>query len=179
MVDANQAWTLDQALDAAPHLEPFNPAWLEEPLRADRPWPEWHTLKAHTPIPLAAGENIVGDEAFDTALQERALSIVQPDVAKWGGISSCLPLARRILKAGLRYCPHYLGGGIGLLASGHLLAAAGGDGALEVDANPNPLRSLLCGPLETVEAGHVTLTSEPGLGLAPELETLERYAVAH
>ena len=74
------------------------------------------------------------------------MAVVQPDVAKWGGISGCLPVARRVVAARRRYCPHYLGGGIGLLASAHLLAAVGGDGLLEVDCNPNPLREGLAEP---------------------------------
>lgn len=179
MVDANQGWTVEQALAIAPRLEPFRLDWLEEPLRADRPWTEWRALGEGTAIPLAAGENLMGDAAFDTALAEGVLGVVQPDLAKWGGLSACLPLARRIRAAGRRYCPHYLGGGIGLLASAHLLAAAGGDGILEIDANPNPLRSLLCGPLEVVTDGRATLGDAPGLGAEPDLAMLEPFAVRH
>src|SRR3546814_4317399 len=103
-----------------PRLEPVRLDGLEEPLRADRPWAEWRALREATAIPLAAGENLMGDAAFDAALVEGGLSVVQPDLAKWGGISACLPLAGRIRAAGRRYCPHYLGGGIGLLESAHL-----------------------------------------------------------
>lgn len=179
MVDANQGWSLAQALDMAPRLEAFGLQWLEEPLRADRPWPEWRTLKQRTGIPLAGGENLLGDAAFDTALAEAVLDVVQPDLAKWGGLSACLPLARRIRAAGRRYCPHFLGGGIGLLASAHLLAAAGGDGLLEVDANPNPLRELLCGPLAQVVDGRVVLGEAPGLGVEPNFDALRTFAVGH
>jgi len=179
MVDANQGWALEQAIDMAPKLEPFDLDWLEEPLRADRPWSEWRALTARTAIPLAAGENLMGDAAFDTALAEGVLGVVQPDLAKWGGISACLPLAGRIGAAGSRYCPHYLGGGIGLLASAHLLAAAGGDGILEIDANPNPLRELLCGPLATVADGRAALGGAPGLGVEPDFGALQRFAVRH
>ena len=84
-------------------------------------------------------------------------------------------MARKILASGLRFCPHYLGGGIGLAASAHLLAAAGGDGALEVDANPNPLRTLTCGPLAQVSDGAATLSDEPGLGPAPEVDSLREF----
>lgn len=179
MADANQGWSLEQALAMAPLLEPFGLDWLEEPLRADRPWAEWRVLREACGMPLAAGENLMGDAAFDTALAAGALGVVQPDLAKWGGISACLPLAGRIRAARRRYCPHYLGGGVGLLASAHLLAAAGGDGILEIDANPNPLRSLLCGPLEAVTEGRATLSDEPGLGAAPDLELLAPFAVRH
>jgi L-alanine-DL-glutamate epimerase-like enolase superfamily enzyme len=126
---------------------------------------------------LAAGENLAGEATFDAALESGALRVVQPDIGKWGGFSGCLPVAKKVLAAGLRYCPHWLGGGIGLLASAHLLAAAGGDGLLEIDANPNPLRSLTCGPLARIVDGAATLGDEPGLGPAPDLSALERYRV--
>ena len=98
--------------------------------------------------------------------------VLQPDMAKWGGFSGCLPVARAILGAGLRYCPHFLGGGVGLLASAHLLAAVGGDGLLEVDANPNPLRTRLCGAVGAVREGRVILGDAPGLGVEPDLRSL-------
>jgi len=164
MVDANQGWTLDQAVDMGPRLEAFGLRWLEEPLRSDAPWNDWKILARHTRIALAAGENLSSDDAFDAALHAEALDVVQPDMAKWGGFSGCLPVARRIRAAGLRYCPHFLGGGVGLLASAHLLAAVGGDGLLEIDANPNPLRTRTSGPLSQVREGRVTLTDGPGLG---------------
>lgn len=179
MVDANQGWDLAAALGMQAELEPFGLDWLEEPLRADRPWSEWQALKAGTSIPLAAGENIAGEEAFAAACGAQALGVVQPDLAKWGGLSGCIPVARAIRAAGLRFCPHYLGGGIGLLASAHLLAAIGGDGMLEIDANPNPLRTLLCGSLQDVARGRATLSADPGIGPPPNLAALDRYLARH
>lgn len=177
MADANQAWSVDEAIDMAAALEPFYIGWLEEPLRADRPWTEWQALRERTAIPLAAGENIAGDAAFDAALASNVLKVVQPDIAKWGGFTKGIPLARRIVEAGARFCPHWLGGGIGLLASAHALAAIGG-GMLEVDANPNPLRSATCGPLANVGDGCSVLNNRPGLGIEPDLAQLQAYAVA-
>lgn len=179
MVDANQAWSPAQALANMRQMTGFGLKWVEEPLQADRPWQDWQTLKDQTGMPLAAGENIAGDNPFDLALQSHALSVVQPDIAKWGGLSHGLPLARRILKTGHRFCPHYLGGGVGLLASAHLLAAAGGDGLMEIDANDNPLRELLQGPLLTIEQGTATLTEAPGIGPEPDLGKLHNFRVAH
>jgi L-alanine-DL-glutamate epimerase-like enolase superfamily enzyme len=178
MVDANQAWDLATAMEMAAALEDHGLGWLEEPLRADRPWSEWQRLAADTTIGLAAGENIATFPAFAAGLESHALRVVQPDIAKWGGFTGCLTVARKILGHGLRYCPHYLGAGIGLLASAHLLAAAGGDGLLEVDANPNPLRNLTCGALAQVTDGTVTLTEEPGLGSPPDLEAMREFARA-
>ena len=178
MVDANQAWSLDMAVEMAEALEPFYIGWLEEPLRADRPWSEWQTLRDSTNIALAAGENIASDSGYRLALEANVLKVVQPDIAKWGGFTKVIPLARQLVGAGIRYCPHWLGGGIGLLASAHALAAVGGGGMLEVDANPNPLRLATCGPLATIVDGGGVLSNRPGLGIDPDLAGLQAYAVA-
>lgn len=177
MVDANQGWDLTTARQMATALDPFKLRWLEEPLRADRPWTEWRQLAEQCTTPLAAGENLAGFDAFEQALASQAISVVQPDIAKWGGFTGGLAVARNILASGKRYCPHYLGAGIGLLASAHLLAAVGGDGKLEVDANPNPLRTLTCGPLVRLTEGMATLTDAPGLGVTPDLEALREFLV--
>ncbi len=179
MVDANQGWRVDQALEMLPKLQAFDLGWLEEPIRADEPWHEWQRLKAATRVPLAGGENISGGSDFERAFDAGVLGVVQPDLAKWGGLSATLPVARRIRERGLRFCPHYLGGGIGLLASAHLLAAVGGDGLLEIDANANPLRSLIAVDLEDVREGRVTLPAAPGLGMEPDLKSLGEYLVEH
>jgi D-galactarolactone cycloisomerase len=179
MVDANQGWDLATALAVAPELAAFGPAWLEEPLRADRDWEEWRELARRVPIPLAAGENVIGTDGFAAAINAGALAVLQPDLGKWGGISGCAAVARAALRTGLRYCPHWLGGGVGLLASAHLLAAVGGDGLLEIDANENPLRTLTWGPLGRVTDGRVTLSDAPGLGALPDLDVLRPYLVPH
>jgi D-galactarolactone cycloisomerase len=126
-------------------------------------------------MPLAAGENIASREAFEQVLSEDVLGVVQPDIAKWGGLTLCTGLARDILKAGKTFCPHYLGGGIGLLTSAHLLAGVGGEGWLEVDANDNPLRDYLCGPVANVTEGSIALNEDPGLGIVPDLSRIDRY----
>lgn len=176
--DANQAWSTAQALEIAPQLSEFGLAWLEEPIRADRPWEEWQTLRQHIDTPLAAGENIASRAAFKQALGGDVLRVVQPDIAKWGGLSVCSDIAREILRSGKMFCPHYLGGGIGLLASAHLLAGVGGDGLLEVDSNDNPLRDLFCGPVIDIRDGTVTLSDDPGLGIEPDLSSIENYRTA-
>jgi D-galactarolactone cycloisomerase len=179
MVDANQAWSLEQALREAPALDRFGLRWLEEPLRADRDWAEWRDLAMRLGTPLAAGENIAGEAAFAAATDSAALRVVQPDLGKWGGFSGTVPVVRRIVERNKLFCPHWLGGGIGLLASAHLLAAMGGGGMLEIDANPNPLRKLICGPLNRITEGRARLTDDPGLGEPPNLDALRPYYVSH
>lgn len=163
MVDANQAWSLDKAILQAQRLSDYPIQWLEEPIMADSSTDDWAALAEASSIPLAAGENIADVKSFTAASQSSWLSVMQPDLCKWGGFSGVLPVANEALDNGKRYCPHFLGGGVGLVASAHLLAAVGGDGILEIDSNPNPLREKLYAP--TIEHGQIVISDEPGLGI--------------
>lgn len=175
-VDANQGWDLEAARENIRAFEKLDLTWVEEPIPADCPLEDFRAL-ANLGIPIAAGENIRGLDAFDAAMERGGISVIQPDIIKWGGITGCYTIARRALERGLRYCPHYLGGGIGLAATAHLLAAVGGDGRLEFDASENPLRDLLAHPFPSTEGGVFPLADTPGIGCAPNMDALKEYLV--
>ena len=177
MLDANQAWNVGEAINFVDKISHYPIEWLEEPLPADRPETEWADLSSVSAIPLAAGENIRGIGEFTKKISAGHIAVVQPDACKWGGVSGCLQVARRAIAAGKRYCPHYLGGGIGLLASAHVLAAAGGDGRLELDINPNPLRAGLAFPYPEIKDGHFPIPDSPGLGVEPDWNEVKKYLV--
>jgi L-alanine-DL-glutamate epimerase-like enolase superfamily enzyme len=179
MVDVNQGWDLLTACRVAPRLAEFGPGWIEEPLPVDRPTAEWVQVAAAAPAQLAGGENVRGAGAFQDMIDSGLFGVIQPDAAKWGGHSGCLPVARATLAAGRSFCPHFLGGAIGLMHSLHLLAAVRGPGLLEVDANPNPLREGLLGDLLTVRDGSVQLPVGQGLGLEPDLKPLANRRSLH
>lgn len=172
MVDANQAWTLDAARENIRAFEQLNLNWVEEPIPADCP-PEDFKKLSGLGSPIAAGENVRGLESFDAMMREGGISIVQPDIIKWGGISQNYVIAKRAIENGLSYCPHYLGGGIGLVATAHLLAAVGGDGLLELDASENPLRNLLAEPFPSTDGGVFPLSELGGLGVTPDMNRLK------
>ena len=175
MVDINQGWELRTATRMVRVLGDFPLTWIEEPLAADRPAWEWAQVAGASAAPLAAGENLRGALDFYQALAGCHLGFAQPDCCKWGGASATLPVARAIVASVRAYCPHFLGGGIGQLASLHLLAAVRGGGMLEMDANPNPLRSLLIDPVLRVTDGMAAVPAGPGLGIEPEVQAFERY----
>lgn len=177
MVDANQAWDFEEACTAGERMEAFNLLWLEEPLRADQPALRWKELSQRQPITLAGGENLAGFAQYRDFISTEGMTVIQPDLGKWGGPSGCLEVAKQTLAAGKWYCPHWLGGGIGLVASMHVKTAVGGPGYVEVDSNPNPLRELLAVPNFKVNDGWVQLSNEPGLGVVPDLAACKGYVV--
>ncbi len=178
MVDINQGWELPAATRMVRVLGEFPLTWIEEPLAADRPAWEWAQVAGSSAAPLAAGENLRGALDFHQALAGHHLGVVQPECSKWGGASATLPVARAIVASGRSYCPHFLGGGIGQLASLHLLAVVRGNGMLEMDANPNPLRSLLIEPILRVTDGMVAVPAGPGLGIEPNVEAFDQYVTS-
>ncbi|MBP0618023.1 mandelate racemase/muconate lactonizing enzyme family protein [Jiella sp. KSK16Y-1] len=177
MVDANQAWNTDTAMRMGRLFEPLAPKWLEEPVRADASIETWQSIARGCGVPLANGENLRGAAEFSAMTASGAVRYLQPDIGKWGGISGCLTVARHAVDSGVTYCPHWLGGGVGLIASLHLLAAIGGEGILEVDANPNPLREDLILGFPEMADGDMLIPEGAGIGVAPDLSALKRYAV--
>ncbi|MGC1429525.1 MAG: mandelate racemase/muconate lactonizing enzyme family protein [Albidovulum sp.] len=177
--DANQAWSLEQAQEFVTGVADVPLHWLEEPLPVFADAAAWLTLANGSAIPLAGGENIIGTSDFDHAIKAGVLSVIQPDVAKWGGVTGCLAVARNALANGRRYFPHFLGAGIGMAASAELLAGVGGDGLLEVDVNDNPLRSLFFDGQEPVSDGMWTCGDGPGLGIDGIPDGLMQFQTLH
>lgn len=174
MCDANQAFSLAGAIALSREIAPSKLSWLEEPLRVDAPAADWQALAAESPVELAGGENFQGAQ-FDDAVAGKVYGVLQPDVTKWGGITENLRVGRATGAAGKRYCPHYFGGGIALLASLHVLAAVGGEGLLEFDCHANAGREFVIGSLLPVADGRVPVPTGPGLGSVPDLRALARY----
>lgn len=174
MCDANQALSLKDAIKLSHEIAPSKLSWLEEPLRVDALAADWEALAAASPVEIAGGENFQGAQ-FEDAIAGRVYRVLQPDVTKWGGITGNVKVARATVAAGKRYCPHYFGGGIALLASLHVLAAVGGDGVLEFDCHPNAGREAVTGSLLPVKEGRVPVPTQPGLGSVPDLGALASY----
>jgi D-galactarolactone cycloisomerase len=178
MVDANQGWDLPEARRAVPRLGALGLGFIEEPIPADRPAAEWAELAMLSPVPLAGGENVMGYESFAALIGNGHHGVVQPDMLKWGGVTGAYAVGRRAVAAGRSYCPHWLGTGIGLLAAGQVLAAAGGPGMLEHDVMENPLREALAQPFPRVRDGVFSLPDKPGLGVEPDLAAAADWLVA-
>ena len=178
-IDANQNWSVAEVSALRERINGARLEWVEEPLRVDRPLEEWTSVAGHLEHPIAAGENMRSLLEFDCAISGSVFGILQPDVCKWGGVSGCLDIARRSIAAGKRYCPHFLGGGIGLVASAHLLSAAGGDGLLEVDVNENSLREAFAGTLLPLRNGLAVTPNGPGLGVLPDRDEIKRFLQLH
>ena len=107
MTDANQGFTLAEAIRRARHLEALDVAWLEEPLPADDLGGH-RELALRTSVPIAVGESLYSPSQFKDYLQAGACSIVQVDAARIGGITPWLKVAHMAESFNIPVCPHFL-----------------------------------------------------------------------
>ncbi len=107
MVDANQAFTLSEAIRRARLYEPFDLAWFEEPLPAEH-LDAHRQLVAHTTLPIAVGESLYHPAQLADYLKAGACTLIQTDVARIGGITPWLKTAHLAETLGVSICPHFL-----------------------------------------------------------------------
>ncbi len=176
MVDSNQMWDLDRAKKSLQSLEQYNLLFAEESLPANASLKDWEELARSTTIKLAGGENIYGIDNF-LSMANAGMQILQPDVAKWGGVTGTLDLAEKLPQGHLLW-PHFMGSAVGQMAALSLTAAIGGDSVCEMDVNDNILRTELCGSVMNIENGVVALLDNTGLVIEPLQQFLKAHAVA-
>lgn len=174
MVDSNQSWTLEEAKTSLQTIEDYAPFFAEESLRADAPASDWEDLAKSTQIPLAGGENIYGVDNF-LRMADLGMAFLQPDVAKWGGMSGALDLAAR-LPDGVSIWPHFMGTAVGQMAALSISAAIGEASSCEVDVNENALRTELSGDVLGIKNGSISLPTNPGLVVQPDPRALAEFS---
>jgi galactonate dehydratase len=114
-------WNLPSAKKIAAALEPYKPMWLEEMLPQDN-LAAYAELADSTSIPLCVSERLMTRWAFRELLENRAASIVMPDIAWCGGISEGKKIATMAETYYLPIAPHNCGGPILHFATAHVAA---------------------------------------------------------
>jgi len=112
MVDANQIWDVDKAIEWMKPLAEFNPWWIEEPTSPDDVLGHARIAKAVSPIGVATGEACQNRVIFKQLLQAKAISFCQIDSCRLAGVNEVLAVLLMAAKFGVPVCPH--AGGVGL-----------------------------------------------------------------
>jgi L-alanine-DL-glutamate epimerase-like enolase superfamily enzyme len=156
MVDANMAWSADEALERGRRLEQFDLYWYEEPTIPEDV--AGHArLAAELEVPIAIGESLHSPHEFGRYVAEGAVEVVQIDPVTNGGITASLKALDLANAAGLKASSHYTDE-----LSAHLLCYA--KHAVYLEKHAFALDRYLEAP-QVVRSGRVRPTEVPGTGM--------------
>jgi len=172
MVEFHSLWNLPMAKKIIHALEPFNPFWFEDPVKADS-LDALAELVRSTPVPITVSETLATRWSFREAMERRAAGIIMLDLSWCGGLSEAKKIATMAEAHQLPVAPHDCTGPVVLAASTHLSMNAPNAMIQEtVRAYYSGWYKELVTALPTVERGVVSPPPGPGLGLdlLPDLD---------
>ena len=180
-VDANWAYSLDDAVKVGAALDRLNYWFFEEPI-VPEDVAGYGLLRQKTPIMLAGGESDFTVAHARELIEQRAIGLIQPDVARSGGISEARDIATLAHAFHVGYAPHVgWSGAICVAASLQLAAAMPAFVTFECMCIDNPLRDELTltpiGAPSQLVNGQMPVPKLPGLGVEINWDAVERYRV--
>jgi L-fuconate dehydratase len=111
-IDANQRWSVTEAIDWVRSLSELDPYWIEEPTAPDDILAHVAIRQAVAPVRVATGEHAHNRILFKQLLQAQAIDVVQIDACRVAGVNENLAILLLAAKFGVPVCPH--AGGVGL-----------------------------------------------------------------
>ncbi len=112
MLDANQVWEIDQAIESMRALKEFSPWFIEEPTHPDDVLGHRKIRQSLNGIKVATGEHCQNRILFKQLIESDAIDIVQIDACRMAGLNEILTVCLMAAKYGKSVCPH--AGGVGL-----------------------------------------------------------------
>ena len=176
LTDANTGYDVDDVRAVMPALDEHDVGWLEEPFPA-HDYLSYRTAARYGRTPLAAGENHYTRFEFNRVIEDGAITILQPDLSKCGGVTEMLRIAALASSWKLPIHPHTSMTGINMAATIHFLAAIENGGYFEADISKNNLfrDKLVSQPYRIDKDGNVVPLETPGIGV----EVDEGFLKAH
>lgn len=176
LIDAGCVWDARTALRRAHAFAEFNIEWLEEPLRPED-YEGYAWLRDRAPVPIAAGEEECGREAFRPLIDRRALDVYQVDLAR-NGFTDAVYIRDRVEEIGARLCNHCYTSPVTVAAGLHWLATCRDAFIYEDCVEDSPLRHELTVEKVQAEDGWIKVPDGPGLGVTLDEEFVAANLVA-
>jgi L-fuconate dehydratase len=181
VIDANQRWGIEEAIENVRRLAQFAIGWVEEPTSPDDALGHAAIARALPDVAVATGEQVHNRVMFKQLMQAGAMSVCQVDACRLGGVNEVVAVLLLAAKHGVPVCPH--AGGVGLcelvqhLATFDYVAVSGTlDG--RVVEYVDHLHEHFVDPC-TVERGRYRVPTAPGYSTEMRRDSLERYGFPH
>ena len=181
MVDANSAYDLKEAKSLGRKLENEEVVWFEEPIPPHKN-EDYAKLANELGMHIAGGESLFSRFDFQPFIDRGGFDVVQPDIARCGGLTEFLRIAELSEKRNLKIAPH-----VGLSGPGARAAALNASAALDDETfstyeymykQDNPLATeIVSKEIEVFSDGYMKLPEGPGLGLEIDKKALESFDV--
>ena len=171
-VDANGAWSADQAVAVLNEIEPLGIELVEQPTATVR---EMAAVAAATPIPIAADESVTSAKEATKAVRAGACRFATVKLSKVGGIGPAAAIAAELPV----YLSSALDGPVGIAAAAHAAQALYRDREDPGLAHGLATQELFAGTIASVACelreGFLHLPEGPGLGVEIDEQALERH----
>jgi L-rhamnonate dehydratase len=175
MLDVGLIWDAKTTLKRARLFEPYDLAWIEEPLHPDD-LKGYAKVAEGTDTRIAAGEEECTIAGMTRLMDIGRIDVVQIDLTRCG-LTQAMAIARLAEQRGLTVVNHNFTTDINVAASLHFLASVPNAFIMEYCVEPSEIsRSLARNPIPITD-GHAAVPEEPGLGVEPDPAIIEKYLV--
>jgi len=165
MLECHTRYTTESAIQLCRLVEPYRLTWVEEPIPSDNV-DAMAKIRNSTRVPIAAGENIYTRQGFRPFLEKQALSVIQPDISKTGGLLETRLIASMAETYSVPLAPHGVASPLATMAYAHVCAVIPNLLMLEWTHYLNPQYLSLTEPVK-LNAGFLELRADrPGIGVS-------------
>jgi L-alanine-DL-glutamate epimerase-like enolase superfamily enzyme len=173
-IGASIHWDVGTAITRACDWQPYDIAWIEEPLGADNP-AGYRQLRQATPIPIAYGEREWTPRGVQRIAETGTVDIVGVDPGRVEGLTGFRRANDAVLAAGAQINAHAWSSAIVTAASLAASLAAPNCRQIEVKPLRNPMQhELVTEPIHP-RNGQLAALSRPGLGITIDPAAVERH----
>ncbi|HSU06661.1 MAG TPA: mandelate racemase/muconate lactonizing enzyme family protein [Acetobacteraceae bacterium] len=158
-------------------LADYNVGWVEDFIHPER-FDEYATIRARSPVPIAAGEQVATIWDFDRFIREGCVDVIQPDLSRCGGVSVATKVVAMAEAAGIDLVPHSW---LTHLLTGYslqLIATLPRARFVEFNVSQSPLtRGIARADFDLAPDGTVPIPDTPGIGVEVDLDFISQHRV--
>ncbi len=158
-------------------LADYDVGWVEDFIHPEH-FEEYAYVRARSPVPVAAGEQMATVWDFERFIAEGCADVIQPDISRCGGITVAKQVALLADKAGLELVPHSW---LTHLLTGYslqLIATLPRARYVEFNVSQSRLTAGIAhAPFELAEDGTIAIPDTPGIGVTVDTAFVAAHRV--
>ncbi len=162
-LECHARYDVETAIQLCRLLEPYRLMWVEEPIPSDDV-DAMLRIRNNTRVPIAAGENIYSRYGYREFFEKQALSIIQPDMSKTGGLLEARKIASMAEIYSIPMAPHGVASPLATMAYAHVCLTAPNTMILEWTYYLNKQYTSLTSPVQ-LNDGYLEVPDKPGIGV--------------